>query len=182
MHSSNNIVEHLSVVVPAEDMITLEKIFYFEKSNTKHAVARGSDTRAQLKKKLRKSFVLLLDSSANSSMDVLWIVKFLYFILFIAIVLYKWITRNYDFFVNRKIPHGAPRFPFGTSQDLIKKKVSIFDYIRGWYEKFPDERCSDEVAGICSFIVRPISFHFSRIRLTFLDVASSTPELSASSS
>lgn len=72
---------------------------------------------------------------------VLWLfAKFLCFALFIAIVLYKWITRNYDYFVNRQIPYGVPRFPFGTSGDLIAKKVSIFDYIRGWYAKFPDAR------------------------------------------
>jgi hypothetical protein len=73
-------------------------------------------------------------------MEVMWIVKFFYFIVFFAILLFKYFTRNHDYFLIRKIPHGVPKLLFGTSYDLIKKKVSIFDHILSWYNKFPGHK------------------------------------------
>lgn len=61
-------------------------------------------------------------------------------LIIIGFLIYKWATRNYNYFKDRGIAHGKPVFLFGTGKDLLMQKLSLPEYVQKWYNAFPDEK------------------------------------------
>ncbi|KAG8254103.1 heme binding [Homalodisca vitripennis] len=51
-------------------------------------------------------------------------------------LLYSYITRLYDYWSKRDIPHLEPSFPFGNIKDLIFAKIDIGRFYERFYKKF----------------------------------------------
>lgn len=58
----------------------------------------------------------------------------------LMVLLYRWITRNSRFFVDRNIPHKKPAFLFGSLRKMLLKQSSFNDVILELYRDFPEEK------------------------------------------
>lgn len=54
--------------------------------------------------------------------------------------IYKWITRNNRFFVDRDVPHKKPTFLFGHLKKLLLMKASFNDMVLEMYNHLPTEK------------------------------------------
>lgn len=62
-----------------------------------------------------------------------------------AVVLFCWgiyyhVTKNYDYWAKRGVPHRKGAFPFGSMKDLITARVSLGDAYDDVYKEFRGER------------------------------------------
>lgn len=58
------------------------------------------------------------------------------FILFV----YKWLTKNNDYFIKRGIPALKPTFMFGNSGEFYTKQIGLIDLVKKLYNDFPEEK------------------------------------------
>ncbi|XP_054262255.1 probable cytochrome P450 6a14 [Macrosteles quadrilineatus] len=54
----------------------------------------------------------------------------------IAGLLYSYITRNYNYWKQKGIPHEEPTFPFGNGQDLVLARKHLGAFYETFYKKF----------------------------------------------
>jgi hypothetical protein len=64
----------------------------------------------------------------------------LYAIVAMLFLIYKFVTRNDDYFVKKGIPFSKPTFFVGSRMDLILRNKSIIQVICDWYNEFRDEK------------------------------------------
>lgn len=57
-------------------------------------------------------------------------------------LLFKWITRNNNFFIDRNIPHKRPVPLFGSLRKLVLMQSSFNDVVLNLYREFPNEKTS----------------------------------------
>ncbi|KAF5269480.1 hypothetical protein FQA39_LY08669 [Lamprigera yunnana] len=57
------------------------------------------------------------------------------FFLFIFVLLYFHLTRNFNYWRNKEIPYDAPKFLVGSALPLIVQKQSMGEYLWGLYNK-----------------------------------------------
>lgn len=61
-------------------------------------------------------------------------------ILSTVILIYKWITRNNDYFHEKPIPSMAVKPLFGSTGPLILKQFSLHGFINHIYQKYPNAK------------------------------------------
>lgn len=64
----------------------------------------------------------------------------LLFIAAIVVLLYKWLTANDDYFLQRGIPFKPPQLLFGNASNLLLRKLAPAKYMQWHYNQFPDKR------------------------------------------
>lgn len=57
-----------------------------------------------------------------------------------GISLYKWATKNFNYFKERGIAYKKPVIFCGNSKELYLGQISLSDFISKWYNEFPDEK------------------------------------------
>jgi cytochrome P450 family 9 len=62
------------------------------------------------------------------------------FLILLGFLIYKWATKNNNYFKVRNIAYIEPIAFFGTGRDLILGKLSLPDFIKKCYEEFPNEK------------------------------------------
>lgn len=60
----------------------------------------------------------------------------------LVIVLYRFVTRNKHYFLERDLPHKKPDFLFGHMRRVVLSKCSIYDFFLDVYNHFPEEKVS----------------------------------------
>lgn len=55
-------------------------------------------------------------------------------------IIFKWATRNREYFVRRGVPALKPVLFFGNSADFFTKKVDLIDFVIKLYHDFPDQK------------------------------------------
>ncbi|KAJ8718250.1 hypothetical protein PYW08_002487 [Mythimna loreyi] len=65
---------------------------------------------------------------------------FLYLLLAVLILIYYIITRKYDYWKDRNVPHKKPTFLFGNYGNIILQKKSLGETIQDCCNEFPDEK------------------------------------------
>lgn len=64
------------------------------------------------------------------------IVEFVILLSLTLLILYKWATKNYDFFEKIGIPYDKPFPLLGSQKDMILRRVSMYDNINSLYQRF----------------------------------------------
>lgn len=61
---------------------------------------------------------------------------------FLALIgfIYKWATRDREYFVRRGVPALKPVIFFGNSADFFTKKVDLIDFVIRLYHDYPDKK------------------------------------------
>lgn len=82
-------------------------------------------------------------------------VNLLYLAVLVAILgfLYRWLTRNDDYFHDKPIPSMAVRPFFGASASLLLKKVTFPEFIQSMYNKYPGVKVFGMFETITPFFV-----------------------------
>nr|AOT80781.1 cytochrome P450 [Aedes aegypti] len=82
-------------------------------------------------------------------------VNLVYLAVVLAVIayLYRWITRNNDYFHDKPIPSMAVRPFLGASGSLVLRKVSFPDFIQTIYNKFPGVKVFGMFETITPFFV-----------------------------
>ncbi|XP_058832973.1 probable cytochrome P450 9f2 [Topomyia yanbarensis] len=67
-------------------------------------------------------------------------VNVVYLTLIVATLglIYRWLTKDHDYFREKPIPSLAAWPVFGSTADLMLKKCSFMDYVKRVYDKFPN--------------------------------------------
>ena len=65
---------------------------------------------------------------------------FLYLLVTVLILIYYVITRKYDYWKDRNVPHKKPTFLLGNYGDMILQKKSFGETVRDRCIEFPDEK------------------------------------------
>lgn len=55
-------------------------------------------------------------------------------------IVYKWATRDHEYFVRRGVPALKPALFFGNSADFFTKKVDLIDFVIKLYNDFPEKK------------------------------------------
>ncbi|XP_058462574.1 probable cytochrome P450 9f2 [Malaya genurostris] len=58
----------------------------------------------------------------------------------LAILIHRYVTRNYYYFADKPIPFLRPVFGLGSAGPLVFKKRNIFEHFKLLYESFPDAK------------------------------------------
>lgn len=58
----------------------------------------------------------------------------------LALGAYRWVTLNNGYFAKRKMAHVAPTFLLGSTGGFYLKQHRINEFVRGLYNKFPNEK------------------------------------------
>lgn len=61
-------------------------------------------------------------------------------LVFFGFVIFKWASKNFNYFKDRGIAHGKPIIIFGTGADLLLGKLSMPEFVQKWYSSFPKEK------------------------------------------
>lgn len=61
-------------------------------------------------------------------------------IVAVLVWVYKWITRDNDYFKKRGIAYEKPRFLFGNTAGVALKTVELREFSKYQYELFPNKK------------------------------------------
>lgn len=53
---------------------------------------------------------------------------------------YKYLTKDNDYFIKRRIPSLKPTFIFGNTGKFYTKQIGLIDLVKKLYNDFPDEK------------------------------------------
>lgn len=73
-------------------------------------------------------------------MDLVIIAEITFGLVLFLILLYKYMTANYDYWRKRKVPYLEPSFPFGNIKDLVLNKTYVGNCYKDLYDRMPGTR------------------------------------------
>lgn len=66
-----------------------------------------------------------------------------YYLVIVAVfilLVYKWLTKDNDYFIKRGIPALKPTFMLGNTGKFYTKQIGLIDLVTKLYNDFPDEK------------------------------------------
>lgn len=67
---------------------------------------------------------------------VLGRIMFLFIAIAVVYVLYKWLTKNHDYFLKRGIPGDKPLPIFGNFLSFMLQRETLIDVVQRSYDKY----------------------------------------------
>lgn len=65
---------------------------------------------------------------------------FITFVFGLALIIFRWATKNNDFFEKRGLPSMKPTLFFGNTSAFFFKKVELIEFVTNLYNAFPNEK------------------------------------------
>lgn len=72
--------------------------------------------------------------------DTILLFNYLVIFIIIARMIYRWATKNNDYFIKRGIPALKPTLIFGNSAEFFTKQIDLIDFVKKLYNDFPNEK------------------------------------------